>query len=151
MIRPVAAGGGFLAGSGQAQARRAQVRQDIEKPAGKADMLHSAEIVVLWRIIEMIHCADVTRLRGLRSVAFLHDADAFFAALKTYGFELADRAPDNFLDHSHVSSSVAGDEVVLVVDTPIWSVDGNATDVFVEIEIRRSTDTVYVIRGHDVM
>lgn len=114
-------------------------------------MLQSAEIVVLWRIMEMIHSADVTRLRGLRSIAFLHDADALFAALKTYGFELAERAPDNFLDHTHVSSSVVGGEVVLVVNTPIWSLDGKVTDVFVEIEIRRSTDTAYVIRGHDVM
>ncbi len=114
-------------------------------------MLHSAEIVVLWRIMEMIHSGDLTKLQGLRSVAFLHDADEFSAALRNYGFDLGGIAPDNYLDYSHVSSCVVGDCVVVVVNTPIWSLDGNVTDVFVEIEIRRSTDTIYVVRGHDAM
>lgn len=99
----------------------------------------------------MIHSGECAKLQGLRSVGFLHDADESFGALRTYGFDLGGRAPDNYVDYSHVSSCVIDDCVVLVVNTPIWSLDGNVTDVFVEIEVRRSTDTIYIILGHDVM
>lgn len=114
-------------------------------------MLYSSEIVALWRIMEIIHAGEYIKVDGIKSIKFLHDIDQFFIALKKYGFSLGGKVPNNFLEYSHMSSCVLDHEVVIVINTPLWSMEGILTDVFVEIEIRRSTDTIYIIRGHGIM
>lgn len=113
-------------------------------------MLSPSEIIITWEILRNISAGNEDIISRMDNVRFLHSKEYFFSSLRSYGFEIG-LPPFDFLNHATLQGIASREMVSISAILPIWDLNGNKTDVTVDIEINRSNSSFFIIRGHDIL
>lgn len=113
-------------------------------------MLNPSEIVITWEILRNICVGNGDIIEKISNVKFLHSKEDFLNSLRLYDVRIGP-PPVDFLNYATLQGIASSEMVSISAILPIWDLDGNKTDVTLEIEINRSNSSYFIIRGHDIL